>query len=141
MTLLSSSKSDRPQLDKTDRPRQFEKKVPLVSPHTASDCDKNSVWAKFSRTVPDRKQHYADRHNLDVVISFGNRIKSSKRRYLSKMDKRRVQKIVRKENKIDKQRALVRDENYVTPIHKAEVPDGNIPMLENDKIDDANQNL
>ena len=42
------------------------------------ELDKNSVWAKFARTGSDGKKYLVDHYNLDVVISVGYRVKSSR---------------------------------------------------------------
>ena len=45
---------------------------------------KDAVWAKFAHTADDGKIYKVDYYNLDVIISVGYRVKSSRYCLLSK---------------------------------------------------------
>ena len=42
------------------------------------ELQKESVWAKFAYTAADGKTYGVDYHNLDVIISVGYRVKSTR---------------------------------------------------------------
>jgi hypothetical protein len=61
----------------------FERDYKTISKHILNvfgegELDKNSVVANFATTAADGKTYQVDYYNLDVIISFGYRVKSQR---------------------------------------------------------------
>ena len=61
----------------------FQRERSVIGKHVRNifkegELEKESVWAKFAYTATDGKVYNVDYYNLDVIISFGYRVKSKR---------------------------------------------------------------
>ena len=113
----------------------FERDRSVISKHIKNvfidkELMENSVCAFFAHTAKDNKKYNTKYYNLDVVISVGYRVKSSRGVIFRKWANKVLKEYLLKGYVINEERSLVTNENYVKLINKVESLDERVSCIE-----------